>query len=92
MGTKRYSAIHASFSLGPAQFTSLLAALRDTIASVFNFSAEIVVDDQMIDYFGQDMRDVGIASKLPGKGHDYGLFSVGAAIKLSLWVACAGRL
>ncbi len=27
---------------------------------------------------------MGITSKLPGKGHDYGLFSVGAAIKLPL--------
>ncbi len=64
------------------QFLALVGSVRQSLANLVTPGSIVAIDDQLISYFGQDMRNESLAVQIPDKPHGYGLFSVGAAVKL----------
>jgi hypothetical protein len=81
-GDHRFSAVHKRLQFGTQQFLHLLDGFHQHIVEVIDIGGVVVIDDQLLSYFGQDMRNEGLAIKIPDKPHGYGLFSVAAAVKL----------
>lgn len=81
-GKNRYPAVHERLVLGTAQFLHLVDGVRQQLAELIDFGSVVTIDDQLISYYGQDMRNESLAVQIPSKPHGYGLFSVAAAVKL----------
>ncbi len=81
-GTERFSSVHARLTFSTTQFLALVGGVRHSLTTLVNPGSVVAIDDQLISYFGQDMRNESLAVQIPDKPHGYGLFSVGAAVKL----------
>ncbi len=81
-GDHRFSAVHARLIFGTTHFLALVGSVRQAFANLVTPGSIVAIDDQLISYFGQDMRNESLAVQIPDKPHGYGLFSVGAAVKL----------
>lgn len=69
-------------AFGQATFLHLVGGVRHALSELIDIGSVVAIDDQLISYFGQDMRNDYLAVQIPDKPHGYGLFSVGAAVKL----------
>jgi hypothetical protein len=75
----RYSAILAAHDVGLSQLKSIFQALRVMIQQNINFGTNITIDERVISYHGQDMKEEGLGVNIPGKPHPYGLLEYIAA-------------
>ena len=84
MYEKRFQAIHARVLPNEEQLKAFVSAMRCSIPSVIKLGAVVAVDDRIVSYFGQSMRDAGLAVDMAGKPHSYGQLMLVAAQKLPL--------
>ena len=80
----RFSALHARFLPNEQELLAFVSAMRSSILKVIKPGAVLAVDDRMVAYFAQSMRNAGLAVKLPEKPHGYGQQMFVAAQKLPL--------
>lgn len=83
-GHNRFSALHVRFLPNEQELLVFIAAMRSSILTVIKPGAVVAVDDRMITYFAQNMRDAGLAMSMPDKPHGYGQQMFCAAQKLPL--------
>jgi hypothetical protein len=84
IGHNRFSALHARFLPNEQELLAFVSAMRSSILTVIKPGAVLSVDDRIIAYFAQSMRDAGLAVNLPEKPHGYGQLMFVAAQKLPL--------
>jgi hypothetical protein len=84
IGHNRFSALHARFLPNEQELLAFASAMRSSILTVIKPGAVVAIDDRIIAYFAQCMRDAGLAVKLPEKPHGYGQQMFVAAQKLPL--------
>jgi len=84
IGHNRFSALHARFLPNEQELLAFVSAMRSSILKVIKPGAVLAVDDRMVAYFAQSMRNAGLVVKLPEKPHGYGQQMFVAAQKLPL--------
>ena len=84
IGHNRFSALHARFLPNEQQLLAFVSAMRSSILAVIKPGVVVAIDDRIIAYFAQSMRDAGLAVSMPEKPHGYGQQMLVAAQKLPL--------
>lgn len=84
IGKHRYNAIFSLFDLTEQQLENVFQELRKQIIEVIAIGSSLTMDETIVEYYGKDMVDAGIATNIPGKPHDYGLI-IHMLAQLLLW-------
>lgn len=66
-GENRYGAVHHRLQFGPQTYFALVDAVRKSFINLLDLGSVITIDDQLISYYGEDMRNAGLAVLVPGK-------------------------